>query len=49
MIVVSDSTPLIALMKAHHLDILHGLFGDVAISKAVYLEVTVHCGVPGRG
>ena len=31
MIVVSDSTPLITLMKAHHLDILHGLFGDIAI------------------
>ena len=42
MIVVSDSTPLITLMKAHHLDILHGLFGDVAIPEAVYSEVTVN-------
>jgi hypothetical protein len=40
MIVVSDSTPLITLMKGMRLDILQGLFGDVLIPDAVYDEVT---------
>ena len=40
MIVVSDSTPLITLMKATKLVILHGLFGEVVIPDAVYSEVT---------
>ena len=39
MIVVSDSTPLITLMKGMRLDILQGLFGDVLIPDAVYDEV----------
>ena len=40
MIVVSDTTPLITLMKAEKLDILHSLFGEVMIPEAVFLEVT---------
>jgi len=40
MIVVSDSTPLITLMKAGRLNILEGLFGEVLIPEAVYSEVT---------
>lgn len=40
MIVVSDSTPLISLMKAMKLDILRDLFGEVLIPEAVYDEVT---------
>ena len=40
MIVVSDSTPLITLMKAEKLDILYRLFGDVIIPEAVFSEVT---------
>ena len=40
MIVVSDSTPLITLMKATALDILKGLFGTVLIPESVYAEVT---------
>ena len=40
MIVVSDTTPLITLMKAEKLDILHRLFGEVMIPEAVFSEVT---------
>ena len=42
MIVVSDSTPLITLMKAAKLEVLHGLFGEVVIPDAVYSEVTTN-------
>ena len=41
-IVVSDSTPLISLMKAELLDILAGLFGEVLIPEAVFQEVTAN-------
>ena len=40
MIVVSDTTPLITLMKAEKLDILYRLFGEVIIPEAVFSEVT---------
>lgn len=40
MIVVSDSTPLITLMKADLLSVLGGLFGEVLIPEAVFSEVT---------
>ncbi len=40
MIVVSDSTPLITLMKAASLHVLNGLFGDVLIPRAVFSELT---------
>jgi predicted nucleic acid-binding protein len=40
MIVVSDTTPLITLMKAERLSILHSLFGEVRIPEAVFSEVT---------
>lgn len=40
MIVVSDATPLITLMKAQQLDVLNRLFGDVIIPDAVYHELT---------
>lgn len=46
MIVVSDSTPLITLMKAAQLDILHKLFGEILIPDAVYQEVTTNPGFP---
>ncbi len=42
MIVVSDSTPLITLMKAAQLDILHELFDEVVISDAVFRELTTN-------
>ncbi len=40
MIVVSDATPLITLMKAQQLNILNKLFGDVIIPGAMYQELT---------
>ena len=42
MIVVSDSTPLITLMKATQLRILHELFGEIIIPEAVRDELTVN-------
>ena len=42
MIVVSDTTPLITLMKAAKLDLLRNLFGEVLIPEAVYEEVTTN-------
>ena len=40
MIVVSDTAPLITLMKAEKLDILYNMFGEVMIPEAVFSEVT---------
>ena len=40
MIVVSDTTPLISLMKAHRLEVLHELFNEVLIPAAVFEELT---------
>ena len=40
MIVVSDTTPIISLMKAGKLELLHKLFGVVYIPEAVYQELT---------
>lgn len=39
MIVVSDTTPLITLMKIGHLDLLNKTFGEIQIPKAVYTEL----------
>ena len=41
MIVVSDTTPLISLLKIERLDLLEKLFGNVIIPQAVYEELTV--------
>lgn len=41
MIVVSDTTPLISLLKINRLDILEKLFGKVLIPLAVFNELTV--------
>lgn len=40
MIVVSDTTPLISLLKIERLDLLEKLFGQVLIPKAVFYELT---------
>ena len=40
MIVVSDSTPLITLMKTERLEVLQALFGRVLIPETVFLELT---------
>lgn len=40
MIVVSDTTPLISLLKIDRIDLLERLFGKVLIPKAVFDELT---------
>ena len=40
MIVVSDTTPLIALLKASQLDLLQRMFGKILIPRAVFNELT---------
>ena len=40
MIVVSDTTPIISLMKVGQLELLHKMFDVVFIPRAVYLELT---------
>lgn len=40
MIVVSDTTPLITLLKVQHLDLLEKYFGEVQIPAAVFNELT---------
>ena len=40
MIVISDTTPIISLLKANHLELLQKLYGNVLIPKAVYRELT---------
>ena len=42
MIVVSDSGPLISLMKGGQLQVLHSLYGEVLIPEAVFSEVTTN-------
>lgn len=40
MIVVSDTTPIISLIKADHLELLEQLFQEVLVPEAVYQELT---------
>lgn len=40
MIVVSDTTPIISLLKINRLDLLEKLYGMVIIPQAVYFELT---------
>lgn len=40
MIIVSDTTPLISLMKAGQLNVLQNLYGEILIPEAVYNELT---------
>ena len=40
MIVVSDTTPLISLLKINRLDLLEKIFGTVFIPEGVFLELT---------
>ncbi len=40
MIVISDTTPIISLIKAGQIDILEKLYGKVFIPEAVYKELT---------
>ena len=41
MIVISDTTPLISLLKINRIDLLEKLFGDVLIPQAVLEELTI--------
>ena len=41
MIVVSDTTPLISLLKINRIDLLEKLFGEVFIPQAVFDELTL--------
>ncbi len=40
MIIVSDTTPIISLLKINRLDLFEKLFGEVLIPNAVYEELT---------
>lgn len=40
MIVVSDTTPLISLLKINHLELLEEVYGTVIIPRAVFSELT---------
>ena len=42
MIIVSDTSPLISLMKASLLDVLQHLFGTILIPEAVFSELTTN-------
>ena len=42
MIVVSDTTPLISLLKINRLELLEKLYGFVYIPRAVFDELTVN-------
>ncbi len=42
MLIISDTTPIISLMKAGQLNLLEKMFGSVVIPKAVYDELTVN-------
>lgn len=39
MIIISDTTPIISLLKANHLELLNILFDKVYIPQAVYNEL----------
>lgn len=47
MIVVSDSSPLIALASVGRLELLHALYGEILIPEAVRDEVSVDIDRPG--
>ncbi len=40
MIVISDTTPILLLLKAGHLELLERLYGNVLVPNAVYHELT---------
>ena len=42
MTVISDTTPIISLIKINRLDLLQKLFGEILIPEAVYKELTTN-------
>ena len=48
MIVVSNSSPLITLARARHLELLREFYREIVISREVFDEVTIAgAGLPG--
>jgi predicted nucleic acid-binding protein len=45
MIVISDTTPIISLMKIDYLDILERLYKNIIIPMAVYDELIIKYGL----
>lgn len=41
MYIVSNTTPIISLLKLNELDLLQSMFGEISIPEAVYNEITV--------
>lgn len=48
MLIVSDTTPILSLLKAGRLELLPRLFGSVVIPKAVYNELVRNPGYAGE-
>lgn len=48
MIVVSDTTPLISLMKIDRLELVYQLFGEVQIPNAVFEELVINSRFPSE-
>lgn len=50
MIMISDTTPIISLLKADQLGLLEKLYGNVLMPRAVYRELTENpdTGLSGR-
>ena len=48
MIVVSDTTPLISLMKIGKLDLVANLFGEIQVPEAVYYELVSNTKFPAE-
>lgn len=48
MIVISDTTPLISLMKAGHLELVKQLFGEIQIPEAVFEELVSNSRFPAE-
>ena len=46
MIVISDTAPIISLLKAGHLELLEKLYGNVLVPNAVYYELTENPAYP---
>ncbi len=48
MLVISDTTPILSLIKAGRLDLLEKTFGRVLIPDAVYAELTRNPACSGK-
>lgn len=48
MIIVSDTTPIISILKIDRLDLLKSIFSEIMIPKAVFDELTVNSKFPNE-